>query len=117
MQHGISRAAMLSVALLCMVAQGAWAEDVKYIYYTAVDVGNHASLNKFNGTATDFTVLTSTVLEKSSEDNLVTGWYVLNSSFSYGERIVISGKPAQKGIYINNGKKVVISDFPAFPAI
>ena len=73
MQHGISRAAMLSVALLCMVAQGAWAEDVNYIYYKAVDDGNQVSLNKFNGTVTDFAVLTSTLLENSSEDNLGTG--------------------------------------------
>ena len=111
-QQGVSRAAMLSVALLCMVAQGAWAEGVNYIYYKAVDVGNHASLNKFNGTATDFTVLTSTLLENSSEDNLGTGWYVLNSTFSYGERIVISGNvnlilkdgctlTAEQGIRIN----------------
>jgi len=112
MQHGISRAAMLSVALLCMVAQGAWAEDVDYIYYKAVDDGNQVSLNKFNGTVTDFTVLTSTLLENSSEDNLGTGWYVLNSTFSYGERIVISGDvhlilkdgctlTAEQGIRIN----------------
>ena len=43
-QQGVSRAAMLSVALLCMVVQGAWAEDVNYIYYKAVDFGNHAGI-------------------------------------------------------------------------
>ena len=112
MQHGISRAVMLSVALLCMVAQGAWAEDVKYIYYRAVDDGNQVSLNKFNETAKDPTVLTSKLISGNEEDRLYDGWYVLNSSFSYGERIVIYGDvhlilkdgctlTAEQGIRIN----------------
>ena len=102
----------MTLTLLCALAQGAWAEDVNYIYYKAVDFGNHASLNKFNDTAHDPTVLTSKLLEDSSEDNLGTGWYVLNSTFSYGERIVISGDvhlilkdgctlTAEQGIRIN----------------
>ena len=112
MQHGISRAAMLSVALLCMVAQGAWAEDVKYIRYWVIDNNQKVTLNKEILTYSNPTVLTSTLLEKSSEDNLNSGWYVLNSSFSYGERIVISGDvhlilkdgctlTAEQGIRIN----------------
>ncbi len=103
---------LYTLALLCALAQGAWAEDVKYIYYKAVDVGNQASLNKFNGTVSNPTVLTSKLLEDSPEDNLGTGWYVLNSSFSYLERIVISGDvhlilcdgctlTAEQGIRIN----------------
>ena len=118
-QQGVSRAAMLSVALLCMVVQGAWAEDVNYIYYKAVDFGNHASLNKFNDTAHDPTVLTSKLLEDSPEDNLNSGWYVLNSTFSYGERIVISGDvnlilkdgctlTAEQGIRINTDATLTI---------
>ena len=36
-------------------------------------------------------MLTSSLLKNSNEDNLDSGWYVLNSSFTYDERIVISG--------------------------
>ena len=119
MQHGISRIAMLSVALLCMVVQGAWAENVKYIYYQVIDFQSNISLQKATGTAENPTALTSTLLEKSSEDNLGTGWYVLNSSFSYGERIVISGDvhlilkdgctlTAEQGIRINTDAKLSI---------
>jgi len=103
---------LMTLALLCTLAQGAWAEDVKYIYYQVIDFQSSISLQKATGTAKNPTVLTSTVLEKSSEDNLGTGWYVLNSSFSYGERIVISGDvhlilkdgctlTAEQGIRIN----------------
>ena len=109
----------MAFALLYAVAQGTWAEDVNYIYYKAVDVGNQASLNKFNGTVSNPTVLTSKLLEDSPEDNLGTGWYVLNSSFSYGERIVISGDvhlilkdgctlTAEQGIRINTDAKLSI---------
>ncbi len=119
MQHGISRAAMLSVALLCMVAQGAWAEDVKYIRYWVIDNNQKVTLNKEILTYSNPTVLTSTLLEKSSEDNLNSGWYVLNSSFSYGERIVISGDvhlilkdgctlTAEQGIRINTNATLSI---------
>ena len=118
-QQGVSRAAMLSVALLCMVVQGAWAEDVNYIYYTVLDVNNKVSLNKFNGTVSNPTVLTSKLLEDSPEDNLGTGWYVLDTSFEYGERIVISGDvhlilkdgctlTAKKGIRINTDATLTI---------
>ncbi len=103
---------LMTIALLCTLAQGAWAEDVNYIYYQVIDFQSNISLQKATGTATDFTVLTSTLLENSSEDNLGTGWYVLNSTFSYGERIVISGDvhlilkdgctlTAEQGIRIN----------------
>ncbi|MBR1621695.1 MAG: hypothetical protein IJ669_06225, partial [Prevotella sp.] len=81
---------LYTLAMLCALAQGAGAEDVKYIYYMVIDDGSYYSLQKGNGTANNPTVLTSSLLEKSSEDNLDSGWYVLNSSFTYGERIVIS---------------------------
>ena len=102
----------MTIALLCMVAKGAWAEDVNYIYYKAVDVGNQVSLNKFNGTASNPTELTSKLISDNEEDRLYDGWYVLNSSFTYGERIVIYGDvhlilkngctlTAEQGIRIN----------------
>ena len=111
MQHGISRAAMLSVALLCMVAQGAWAEDVKYIYYTVNGDGKTITKHE-DGSQAEYTVLTSKLISGNEEDRLYDGWYVLNSSFSYGERIVISGDvklilkdgctlTAEQGIRIN----------------
>ncbi len=108
----------MTIALLCMVAQGAWAEDVNYIYYTVNDDGKTITKHE-DGTASSPTVLTSTLLEDSDEDNLKSGWYVLNSSFSYGERIVISGDvhlilkdgctlTAEQGIRINTDAKLTI---------
>ena len=109
----------LSLVLLLTTIVSTWAEDVKYIYYTAIVVNNDVSLNKFSGTASNPTVLTSSLLKNSSEDNLDSGWYVLNSTFSYGERIVISGDvklilkdgctlTAEQGIRINTDAKLSI---------
>ena len=110
---------LMTIALLCTVAQGAWAEDVNYIYYMVIDTESYYSLQKATGTASNPTVLTSKLLEDSSEDNLNTGWYVLSSSFSYRERIVISGDvhlilkdgctlTAEQGIRINTDAKLSI---------
>ena len=118
MQHGISRAAMLSVALLCMVAQGAWAEDVKYIYYTVNGDGKTITKHE-DGSQAEYTVLTSKLISGNEEDRLYDGWYVLNSSFSYGERIVIYGDvklilkdgctlTAEQGIRINTDATLTI---------
>ena len=101
----------MTLTLLCALAQGAWADDVNYIYYT-VNADGKTITKHTDGSQADPTVLTSTLLEKSNEDNLNTGWYVLNSTFSYGERIVISGDvhlilkdgytlTAEQGIRIN----------------
>ena len=109
----------LSLVLLLTTIVSTWAEDVKYIYYTAIVVNNDVSLNIFSGTASNPTVLTSSLLKNSSEDNLDSGWYVLNSTFSYGERIVISGDvklilkdgctlTAEQGIRINTDAKLSI---------
>ena len=103
---------LMTLTLLCALAQGAWAEDVNYIYYQVIDFQSNISLQKATGTAVNPTVLTSKLLEDSNEDNLDGGWYVLNSSFSYPERIVISGDvhlilkdgctlTAEQGIRIN----------------
>ena len=102
---------LMTLALLCTLVQGAWADDVNYIYYTVNDDGKTITKHE-DGTASSPTVLTSTLLENSNEDNLNTGWYVLNSTFSYPERIVISGDvhlilkdgcmlTAEQGIRIN----------------
>ncbi len=101
----------LSLALLCALAQGSWAEDVSYIYYK-LSLFPLSRIEKFEGKANNPTVLTSTLLKNSNEDNLDSGWYVLNSSFTYDERIVISGNvhlilcdgctlTAKQGIRIN----------------
>ncbi len=106
------RRILMTLALLCTLAQGAWAEDVNYIRYWVIDNNNKVTLNKEILTASNPTVLTSKLLEDSNEDNLNTGWYVLSSSFSYRERIVISGDvhlilkdgctlTAEQGIRIN----------------
>ena len=108
----------MTIALLCTLAQGAWADDVNYIYYTVNDDGKTITKHE-DGTASSPTVLTSTLLENSNEDNLNTGWYVLNSTFSYGERIVISGDvhlilkdgctlTAEQGIRINTDATLTI---------
>ena len=109
----------MTLALLCTLAQGAWAEDVSYTYYTVIDVYGNVSLQGMTGTANNPTVLTSTLLGNSSEDNLGTGWYVLSSSFTYDERIVISGDvklilkngctlTAKQGIRINTDATLTI---------
>ena len=78
------------LALLCTVVQGAWADDVNYIYYTVNADGKTITKHE-DGTASSPTVLTSKLISDNEEDRLYDGWYVLNSTFSYGERIVISG--------------------------
>ena len=108
----------MTIALLCTLAQGAWADDVNYIYYT-VNTDGKTITKHTEGSQADPTVLTSTLLENSNEDNLNTGWYVLNSTFSYGERIVISGDvhlilkdgctlTAEQGIRINTDATLTI---------
>ena len=110
---------LMTLALLFALAQGTWAEDVNYIYYQMIDLGYEASIYKNNGKASNPTVLTSSLLENSNEDNLDTGWYVLNSTFSYAERIVISGDvklilkdgctlTAEQGIRINTDATLTI---------
>ena len=110
---------LLTFALLFALALGTWAEDVNYIYYQMIDLGYEASIYKNNDKASNPTVLTSTLLENSNEDNLDTGWYVLNSTFSYAERIVISGDvklilkdgctlTAEQGIRINTDATLTI---------
>ena len=108
----------MTIALLCTLAQGAWADDVNYIYYT-VNADGKTITKHTDGSQADPTVLTSTLLKNSNEDNLNTGWYVLNSTFSYGERIVISGDvklilkdgytlTAEQGIRINTDATLTI---------
>ena len=102
----------LSLALLLTTIVSTWADDVNYLYYTAIINGNKVSLMGTVSTASNPTVLTSTLLENSNEDNLDDGWYVLDSNLTYGERIVISGDvhlilkdgctlTAEQGIRIN----------------
>jgi len=109
---------LMTLALLCTLAQGAWADDVNYIYYTVNSDGKTITKHE-DGSQADPTVLTSTLLKNSNEDNLNTGWYVLNSSFSYAERIVISGDvklilkdgctlTAKQGIRINTDATLTI---------
>ena len=109
---------LLSLAMLCAVALGAWADNVSYIYYTVNGDGKTVTKHE-DGSQADPTVLTSELLESSNEDNLNTGWYVLSSSFTYKERIVISGDvklilkdgctlTAEQGIRINTDATLTI---------
>ena len=109
----------LSLALLLTTLVSTWAEDVRYIYYRVIDANHDVSLFKTSGTAINPTVLTSSLLENSNVDNLDSGWYVLDTSFEYGERIVISGDvklilkdgctlTAQQGIRINTDATLTI---------
>ncbi len=79
----------MTFALLCTVAQGAWAEAVEYVYYTVN--GDGITITKHTDGSADATVLTSSLISNNTEDRLYDGWYVLNSSSSYAERIVIYG--------------------------
>ena len=110
---------LYTLTLLCTLAQGAWAEGVNYIYYKAIESGNQVSLIRTSTTASNPTVLTSTLLKNSDEDNLNRGWYVLNSNLTYGERIVICGEvhlilkdgctlTAEQGIRINTNATLSI---------
>jgi len=87
---------------------------VSYIYYT-VDSDGKTITKHTDGSQAEYTVLTS----NSNEANLDDGWYVLNTSFEYGERIIISGDvkfilcngctlTALKGIRINTDATLTI---------
>ena len=109
---------LMTLALLYAVAQGAWAQGVNYIYYTVNSDGKTITKHE-DGTASNPTVLTSKLISDNTEDRLYDGWYVLNSSFSYPERIVIYGDvklilkdgctlTAEQGIRINTDAKLTI---------
>lgn len=108
----------MTFALLCALAQGTGAQNVNYIYYTLN--GDGKTITKHDdGTAVNPKVLTSKLISGNDEDRLYDGWYVLNSSFSYGERIVIYGDvkliladgctlKAEQGIRINTDATLTI---------
>ncbi len=109
---------LMTFALLCAVAQATWAENVNYIYYTVNADGKTITKHE-DGTANNPTVLTSGLISGNTEDRLYDGWYVLDTSFEYGERIVISGDvhlilkdgctlTAKKGIRINTDATLTI---------
>ena len=109
---------LLSLVLLCTVVQGAWADYVRYIYYTVNGDGKTITKHE-DGTASNPTVLTGSLISGNTEDRLYDGWYVLNSSFSYGERIVIYGDvklilqdgctlTAEQGIRINTDATLTV---------
>ena len=108
----------MTLALLCTLVQATWADNVSYIYYTVNGDGKTVTKHE-DGTANDPTVLTSGLISGNTEDRLYDGWYVLNSSFSYAERIVIYGDvklilkdgctlTAEQGIRINTDATLTI---------
>lgn len=99
----------MTLALLFALAQGAWAEDVDYIYYRVIDLGYEASIYKNNGKASNPTVLTSTLLENSNEDNLDTGWYVLSQNLRTDE-ITTSEEAAATITFVGTYKKLTFDD-------
>lgn len=120
---------LMAIALLCAVAQGAWAEVVSSVDYVntlyypnaAMTIGAFRAYFQLTGIkATDPTspspagvraiVLNfgdgetsaiQTISKESASERVLTGWYTLD-----GRRL--SGKPTTKGIFLNNGEKVII---------
>ena len=110
---------LMTLALLFALAQGAWAEDVKYLYYDVKTFDSQVIFSKYTGIANNPTVLTSELISGNTEDRLYDGWYVLDSSFTYDERIVIYGDvklilkdgctlTVKKGIRINTDATLTI---------
>ena len=108
---------LLSLALLCAVVQGAWADYVSYIYYT--ESSNGETITKHTDGQALNSPLTADVIRNNPEDRLYSGTYVLNESFTYDERIVIFGDvklvlkdgctlTAKKGIRINTDASLTI---------
>jgi hypothetical protein len=108
---------LLSLALLCAVVHGAWADYVSYIYYTVSSNGE--TITKHTDGLTLNSPLTADVIRNNPEDRLYSGTYVLNESFTYDERIVIFGDvklvlkdgctlTAEQGIRINTNASLTI---------
>ena len=108
---------LMTLALLCTLAQGAWADYVSYIYYTVSSNGE--TITKHTDGLTLNSPLTADVIRNNPEDRLYSGTYVLNESFTYDERIVIFGDvklvlkdgctlTAKKGIRINTNASLTI---------
>ena len=108
---------LLSLALLCALAQGAWADYVSYIYYTVSSNGE--TITKHTDGQALNSSLTADVIRNNPEDRLYSGTYVLNESFTYDERIVIFGDvklvlkdgctlTAKKGIRVNTDASLTI---------
>jgi len=108
---------LLTLALLCTLAQGAWADYVSYIYYTVSSNGE--TITKHTDGQALNSSLTADVIRNNPEDRLYSGTYVLNESFTYDERIVIFGNvklilkdgctlTAKKGIRINTDASLTI---------
>lgn len=65
------------IALLCLMAQGAWAEDVSYIYYTVNSDGKTVTKHT-DGTASNPTAITSSTRKLDAANT--ERWYVVNSN-------------------------------------
>ena len=87
----------LTFALLCAIAQGAWAQAqaVSYIYYMVNADGK--TVTKY----TDGSADNPTVLDASTYQ-LGTGWYVVSSSFTYKNRLQIKDNADVKIILCDN---------------
>lgn len=83
-------------ALLCAVAQGAWAqasgESISYI---------DRQWDAVNKTVVETERTISTYTEITGQKETLNQWYTLD-----GRRL--TGKPTARGLYYNNGKKVII---------
>ncbi len=108
---------LMTLALLCAVIQGAWADYVNYIYYTVSSNGE--TITKHTDGQALNSSLTADVIRNNPEDRLYSGTYVLNESFTYDERIVIFGNvklvlkdgctlTVKKGIRINTDASLTI---------
>ena len=64
---------VLIIALLCAIAQGAWAEAVNYIYYT-VDADGNTVTKHTDGSQSEYTSIASNTRSLNS------GWYVVSGN-------------------------------------
>lgn len=85
----------MTLALLCAVTQEAWAQAVNYIYYT-VDNETQVATKHTDGLQETYTVL------DANKYQLESGWYVVNSSFTYSYKLQINANADVKIILCDN---------------
>ncbi|MBQ6768844.1 MAG: hypothetical protein IJP46_09325 [Prevotella sp.] len=98
----------LILALLCTMVQGAWADDISIIedgrtYDVTEDMTVTERITANDNISTIELNIDgeTTNINANVNPNANSGWYTLD-----GCRL--NGKPTTSGIYVNNGRKVVI---------
>ena len=104
----------LIIALLCAFAQGAWADNVKYMEYHWEGSDTDGQLVSEEKTASATAIerpSSSIVPEAMSYFTLTDGWYYVESDLTYEGRIVIGGDvhiiiPDGVTLTVNNGIQI-----------